>query len=96
MGVGQIVPRFTDPLLVAVLPFDHLAEIVNVNVPVTEPFTISIPEIVPFPATVAPLTMFVTVRLTAVSVATRLSLFVADHEICLVPLLRQTEEPTTV
>lgn len=96
VGVGQIVPRLTDPLLVLVLPFDHLAEMVNVNVPVTEPFTISTPEIVPYPETVAPLTMFVTVRLTDVIVATRPSLFVADQETSLVPLLRQTDEPVTV
>ena len=97
VAVGvQIVPRFTDPLLVLVAPFDHLADIVKVIVPVTEPFTISVPDIVPLPGTVAPTTMFITVRLTAVMVATRPSLFRADHETCLVPLLRHTEEPVTV
>lgn len=96
VGVGQMVPRFTDPLLVLVAPFDHLADIVKVIVPVIEPFTISVPEIVPLPGTVAPTTMFVTVRLTAVMVATRLSLFLADQETCLVPLLRHTEDPVIV
>ena len=97
VAVGvQIVPRFIDPLLVLVAPFDHLADIVKVIVPVTEPFTISVPEIVPSPGTVAPTTIFVTLRLTAVMVARRPSLFRADHETCLVPLLRHTEEPVTV
>lgn len=68
----------------------------SVSVPVTEPLTISVPDTVPKSlGTTAPTTMFETVRLTAVNVAALPKSFVTVHETCLVPSLRQTEDPVT-